>query len=110
MPGAGGGAAIADFDPLIELIQNTIDPQSWLDTNGGPGTINEFRANLSLVISQTLENHERIQDLLESLRRLQDLQITIEVRFITLQDDFLRGESESTSISMLKIHPGCLSH
>lgn len=88
MPGAGGGAAIADFDPLIELIQNTIDPQSWLDTNGGPGTINEFRANLSLVISQTLENHERIQDLLESLRRLQDLQITIEVRFITLQDDF----------------------
>lgn len=88
MPGAGGGAAIADFEPLIELIQNTIDPQSWLDTNGGPGTINEFRANLSLVISQTLENHERIQDLLESLRRLQDLQITIEVRFITLQDDF----------------------
>lgn len=88
VPGAGGGAAIADFDPLIELIQNTIDPQSWLDTNGGPGTINEFRANLSLVISQTLENHERIQDLLESLRRLQDLQITIEVRFITLQDDF----------------------
>ncbi len=87
-PGAGGGAAIADFDPLIELIQNTIDPQSWLDTNGGPGTINEFRANLSLVISQTLENHERIQDLLESLRRLQDLQITIEVRFITLKDDF----------------------
>ncbi|MEE2639091.1 MAG: hypothetical protein VX768_00570, partial [Planctomycetota bacterium] len=87
-PGAGGGAAMADFDPLIELIQNTIDPQSWLDTNGGPGTINEFRANLSLVVSQTLENHERIQDLLESLRRLQDLQITIEVRFITLQDDF----------------------
>ena len=88
MPGAGGGAALADFDPLIDLIQNTIDPQSWLDTNGGPGTIEEFRANLSLVISQTLENHERIQDLLESLRRLQDLQITIEVRFITLQDDF----------------------
>ena len=41
-----------------------------------------------MVISQTLENHERIQDLLESLRRLQDLQITIEVRFITLKDDF----------------------
>ncbi|MEC9094707.1 MAG: hypothetical protein VX438_18500 [Planctomycetota bacterium] len=87
-PGAGGGAAMADFDPLIQLIQDTIDPQSWMDTNGGPGTINEFRANLSLVVSQTLENHERIQDLLESLRRLQDLQITIEVRFITLQDDF----------------------
>lgn len=88
MPGAAGGGVVADFDPLIELIQNTIDPQSWQETNGGPGTIQEFRANLSLVVSQTLENHERIQDLLESLRRLQDLQITIEVRFITLQDDF----------------------
>lgn len=46
--GAGGGAAIADFDPLIDLIQNTIDPQSWLDTNGGPGTIEEFRAGVSV--------------------------------------------------------------
>lgn len=45
---ARGGAAIADFDPLIELIQNTIDPQSWLDTNGGPGTINEFRSGVSV--------------------------------------------------------------
>lgn len=45
---ARGGAAIADFDPLIELIQNTIDPQSWLDTNGGPGTIEEFRAGVSV--------------------------------------------------------------
>ncbi|MEC9092953.1 MAG: DUF1598 domain-containing protein [Planctomycetota bacterium] len=46
--GAGGGAAMADFDPLIELIQNTIDPQSWMDTNGGPGTINEFRAGVTV--------------------------------------------------------------
>ena len=47
-PGGRGGAAMADFDPLIELIQNTIDPQSWLDTNGGPGTINEFRSGVSV--------------------------------------------------------------
>ena len=32
--------------------------------------------------------HEEIADLLEQLRRLQDLQVTIEVRFITLSDNF----------------------
>ena len=44
--------------------------------------------NLSLVISQTQEVHEQIADLLDQLRRLQDLQVTIEVRFITLNDSF----------------------
>jgi hypothetical protein len=43
---------------------------------------------LSLVISQTEDVHEEIVDLLEQLRRNQDLQVTIEVRFITLSDTF----------------------
>ncbi len=43
---------------------------------------------MSLVISQTQEVHEEIVDLLEQLRRMQDLQVTIEVRFITLNDNF----------------------
>ena len=43
-----------------------------------------FQTNLSLVVSQTQEVHEEIADLLDQLRRLQDLQVTIEVRFITL--------------------------
>ena len=72
---------------LIDLITTTVEPQTW-DEVGGPGSISEFRNNLSLVISQTQEVHEEIVDLLEQLRRLQDLQVTIEVRFITLNDNF----------------------
>ena len=82
-----GGGIMADFDPLMELIQRTIAPESWEEL-GGTGRMQEFRANLSLVIYQSQDVHEQIQDLLDQLRRLQDLQITIEVRFITLQDDF----------------------
>jgi general secretion pathway protein D len=41
-----------------------------------------------LVVSQTQRVHEQIADLLEQLRRLQDLQVTIEVRFIRLTDSF----------------------
>ena len=43
---------------------------------------------MTLVVSQTQEVHEQIADLLEQFRRLQDLQVTIEVRFITLDDNF----------------------
>jgi hypothetical protein len=39
--GAAGGAAIADFDTLIELITSTIAPDSW-DEVGGAGAIEPF--------------------------------------------------------------------
>ncbi len=86
-PGGMGGAAMADFDTLIELITSTIAPDTW-DEVGGAGAIEPYPMTLSLVISQTQEVHEEIANLLEQLRKLQDLQVTIEVRFITLSDNF----------------------
>ena len=86
-PGGLGGGPQADFDSLIELITTTIEPDTW-DEVGGEGSIAPFETNLSLVITQTQEVHEKIVDLLRQLRRLQDLQVTIEVRFITLTDNF----------------------
>jgi len=86
-PGSLGGGTGADFDSLTDLITSTIQPTTW-DAVGGPGSIAGFETNLSLVVSQTQEVHEEIVDLLEQLRRLQDLQVTIEVRFITLNDNF----------------------
>jgi len=41
MGGARGGAALADFDSLIDLITATIAPDSWDDV-GGPGAIESF--------------------------------------------------------------------
>ncbi len=86
-PGGAGGAGMADFDSLINLIVTTVQPDTWEDV-GGPGTVAQFDTNLSLVIRQTEEVHEEIVDLLGQLRRMQDLQVTIEVRFITLNDNF----------------------
>ena len=84
-PSAGGSTQ--NFQPLIDLIQSTVAADSW-DVVGGQGAIRPFETNLSLVVRQTQEVHEEIADLLEQLRRLQDLQVTIEVRFITLNDTF----------------------
>ncbi len=86
-PGGMGGGAQADFDSLIDLITATIEPDSWDDV-GGENSIQQFETNLSLVVSAPNEVHEEIADLLRQLRRLQDLQVTIEVRFITLSDNF----------------------
>ncbi|MDA0818151.1 MAG: hypothetical protein O2946_11390, partial [Planctomycetota bacterium] len=84
---SSGGGAQADFASLINLIQQTVAPTTW-NTVGGQGAIQPFDTNLSLVVSQTQEVHEEIVDLLDQLRRLQDLQVTIEVRFISLNDTF----------------------
>ncbi len=85
-PATGGGQA--DFQSLIDLITNTVGgPGAWQEA-GGNGAIRPFDTNLSIVVSQTQEVHEEIADLLDQLRRLQDLQVTIEVRFISLNDTF----------------------
>lgn len=85
--GLGGGGAMANYGELINLIQQTITPDAW-DIGGGTSTMLEFRQNLSLVVSAPQETHEAIADLLKSLRSLGDLQVTIEVKFIQLQDTF----------------------
>lgn len=36
-----GGAALADFDSLITLMESTVAPDSW-DTVGGPGAVEPF--------------------------------------------------------------------
>ncbi|MFG0240064.1 MAG: hypothetical protein ACF8CY_03260, partial [Gimesia chilikensis] len=83
---AGGGSNI-DFDSLTELIVSTVEPDSWEEI-GGAGSVRPFETTLSLVIRQTQKVHDEIANLLEQLRRLQDLQVTIEVRFVTVSDRF----------------------
>jgi type II secretory pathway component GspD/PulD (secretin) len=115
--GSGSGERDFDFDPLIRLIKTSIAPGTWSDdhtpysaemrdvfgqgqgfgagaggdvnaANEGVGSITPFFLNISLIIRQTAEVHEEIVELLRQLRRLQDLQVSIEVRFITVSDSF----------------------
>ncbi|MFO1005993.1 MAG: hypothetical protein U0929_08540 [Planctomycetaceae bacterium] len=81
------GANDHDFQALRELLVTTIDPDSW-EENGGKANISNHESTLSLVIRQTQKVHQEIADLLSQLRRLQDLQVTIEVRYITVSDKF----------------------
>lgn len=63
-----GGGANAQAVQLIDLIQNTIEPESW-QRAGGKGTISYFDLLKVLVIRQTGEVHHQLGGTLEQLRK-----------------------------------------
>ncbi|MFG0253002.1 MAG: hypothetical protein ACF8NJ_09035 [Phycisphaerales bacterium JB038] len=73
-------------DELIELIMNTIDREGWLDNGGDTGTIVPLRGNL--IITQTPENHLRIEGLLSQLREIRSMQVNVEARFLSVAQDW----------------------
>ena len=72
---------------LIKLITSTVRPETWSDV-GGPGTIDYYPIGSALVINQTGDVIEQIKELLDSLRQLQDLEVAIEIRLISLSEAF----------------------
>jgi type II secretory pathway component GspD/PulD (secretin) len=74
-------------DQLISLITNTIAPKSWA-SSGGTGTIDYHPLTLALAINQTPDIQEQIADLLAALRRLQDQEVAVELRFISVAEGF----------------------
>lgn len=65
----------AKFEPLIELIETTVEPGSWSVT----GRIVPDKESLSLVIRQTEEVHGQVLDLLSQLRQLQEVKVVTSV-------------------------------
>jgi hypothetical protein len=55
---------------LIKVITGTIEPNTWSEF-GGKATIQYFPLGLALVVSQTQDVQEQIQDLLAAVRRMQ---------------------------------------
>jgi type II secretory pathway component GspD/PulD (secretin) len=72
---------------LIKLITNAVQPRSWSEM-GGPGTIQYFPLTMSLVINQTPDVQDQIADLLAALRRLQDQEVSVEVRIVSVAESF----------------------
>src|SRR3989442_15596815 len=70
---------------LIKLIETTVFPGSWAD-NGGRGTIEFMPIGMVLVVNQTPEIQEYVAKLLDRMRRVQDLQVALEVRVMSVGD------------------------
>jgi type II secretory pathway component GspD/PulD (secretin) len=82
-----GSASGTIEETLIRLITSSVQPQTW-EAMGGPGRIEYYPLGMALVINQSPEVIEEVTRLLESLRRLQDLEVAIEIRYINLSEAF----------------------
>ncbi|MFA6187153.1 MAG: hypothetical protein WC770_08090, partial [Phycisphaerae bacterium] len=83
---------------IIQMIQETVAPNTWL-INGGEGTINSHGNRL--VISQTPQVHEQIQELLTvGLRESLGQQVSIETRFLFVTENFLEDIGLDMTINL----------
>jgi len=62
-----GADGQADFDELISLITTVVEPDSWQEV-GGNGSVAANLPTSALVVRQTQDVHEQIQQLLSALR------------------------------------------
>ncbi|HJW86568.1 MAG TPA: hypothetical protein VJ440_08040 [Candidatus Brocadiaceae bacterium] len=93
---------------LIEQIATTVEPSSWssnLGVIGVPATVIQKRINVpgqgtgsivsrmgqpgDLVVVNSKHVHEQMESFLSAVRSSQNLQVSIEARFITVTDKFL---------------------
>ena len=86
-------------DQLLKLIQGMVRPFSW-DGQGGPGKLEYFDLGSALVVNQTADVLREIADLLEALRRLQDLAMSVEVRIISLSETFFERMGVDFSVNI----------
>lgn len=73
------------IDDLVDLITTNIQPDSWSE----PFTITAGGEN-KLVVNHTPEVQAEIAAFLDDLRRFAGLVVTVEARFLTVNDDFLQ--------------------
>lgn len=93
---AGGGGGMNDPSELIDLITSVVGDEETWEMVGDPQF---FGLNNTLAIRQTEENHEEIHELLEKLRSLNDLQVAVEVRFITISDEYFERIGVNMNLS-----------
>ena len=72
---------------LMKLITDTVRPASWSD-RGGNCTIDYSPVGQALVVNAPAETQDQVQALLERLRKFQDVNLTFEMRFITVPEEF----------------------
>jgi type II secretory pathway component GspD/PulD (secretin) len=92
-------------ETLIKLITTTIAPETWAEM-GGKGTIAYYPTGHGLVVKQTQDIQEQIADLLAALRRLQDLEVAIEIRLVSVSESFFERMGMDFNVNIVTPHMG----
>ncbi len=81
------------LEQLVEMIKTKIEPNSWDEAAGASVTGREGK----LIVTNVPRIHVKIEQLLDSFRKAQKLQVYINARFVQVQDDFLEDIGVSWS-------------
>ncbi|WP_417391192.1 hypothetical protein [Gimesia sp.] len=74
------------FDPLVQLIEQTVSPELWDEPQSSGCTIRAYPQMQSLIIRARQATHDQIAACLEQLRAEQNQMLTVGVRFFTVDD------------------------
>jgi hypothetical protein len=89
---------------LINLIQSTISPLAWNDA-GGDWSLEYFPLTHALVINAPPDAQEQIMELLAALRRLQEQEVAVEVKFLQVRDEFYQRLKDDFELKDCKDGP-----
>ncbi|MFK7758700.1 MAG: hypothetical protein AB8C13_01995 [Phycisphaerales bacterium] len=100
--GAGGGGGQSPFSgggqqiqlattedrvtAISDLIQSSVDPDGWADAGGDTSSLTELNGNF--IITTTPRYHREVIGLLNKLRSQRAVQINVETRFMSVDQNF----------------------
>jgi general secretion pathway protein D len=90
-------AEIEQADRLCQLMVRTIEPGNWIQ--GGRGNFGYEARTRTLLVTQTPAVQERIAALLDELRKAQEVEVALEVRFITVSEAYLNRVNVSVDVN-----------
>jgi len=91
--------SMTKHEQLIKLVTGMVRPLTW-DASGGNGRIEFYDIGAALVVNQTGDVIREVADLLEALRRLQDLAVAIEMRIVSLSETFFERMGVDFSVNV----------
>lgn len=71
---------------LMDLIRTKVQPKSWKG-QGGAGTLQFYPLGMVLAVNQSVAVQAEVADLLRALRRLQDVEVGIEMRIVSVPSE-----------------------
>ncbi|MEW6252229.1 MAG: hypothetical protein AB1716_16445, partial [Planctomycetota bacterium] len=83
----GDGQQGVLVEQIMDIIRQTVEPDSWRETGGGDASLREL--NGQLIVYNTSAAHQQVTDLLSQLREQRALQISVEARFLNVTNNFL---------------------
>lgn len=84
------GDAASDPTVPIDVVVDLITKTLWAD-DGPPEGESADGEGGKLVVRTTVSNHRKVERLLEQLRKGTGMMVTVETRFVDLQDNFLQS-------------------